>query len=275
MVSNDVQEKLTNQLVEYCKLRGFSPRTIDTYTSVLHAYLTFLTKSSLKADHDSVKKYLLSLTLKPNSVRLHRAALASFFKHILNWPFSQNDIPLKKRPKTLPKAISKTHIQQMIYHTENFKHQLIIKLLYSCGLRLAELQHLKREDIDFEQGIVTIRSGKGNKDRHTTISQTLKTDLLKYYATHNFPTAYVLQGRKGKYSTKAIQQVILQAGKRIDKHVTPHMLRHSFATHLLEAGVSLRHIQVLLGHASLETTQIYTHIANSDLAKLPNPLDNL
>lgn len=275
MVREDVENQLLTELRNYCSLRGLSKRTAETYASVVKQYLAFLATKEAKLGHESVKNYLLSLELKRNSVRLHRAALATFFAEIIGLPFTPEQVPTQRRHESLPKVLSKGTVKEMIEQTTNEKHQLIIKLLYSCGLRLSELHNLKREHIDFDRGTLLVEAGKGGKDRHTIISQLLKQDFLRYYATHSLKTAYVFEGRKGKYSKKSIQKAVKQAGRRVGVDASPHALRHSFATHLLESGVSLRHIQLLLGHASPETTQIYTHVARTELARLPNPLDGL
>ncbi len=275
MVTEDVERRLLKQLEDICALKGLSGQTVRAYSSVLAQYFAYLRHKETKLGHESVKDYLLTRKVNPNSLRLHRAALQFLFTHILDSPFSFNQIPIKKRPKQLPKALSRQAVKTMIDSTENPKHKLIVQLLYSCGLRLSELVNLRRDDIDFDRGLVHVRKGKGSKDRYTTISQSLQSALLRYYATNTFATPYILEGRNGKYSKKSVQKVVEQAGKRAAVKATPHTLRHSFATHLLEAGVSLRHIQQLLGHASLDTTQVYTHIANSDIAAIPNPLDRL
>jgi len=166
-----------------------------------------------------------------------------------------------KKENQLPKVISKEKIKQMIDLTENLKHKLIIKLFYSSGLRLQEMINLKRKDIDFERKLLNVKKGKGKKDRVTLISEALKLDLLKYYSNNVFKTEYVFEGRNGKYTK----------GTR----ATPHMLRHSFATHLLEQGTDIRHIQKLLGHSDLKTTEIYTPVSNKDLSDIISPLDNL
>jgi len=275
VVRDDVEQRLLKQLAEHCKLRGLSARTIDTYSSVVRQYLGFLTKQQIKLSHESVKDYLLSLSLKRNSIRLHRAALATFFSEIIGLPFTSEQVPAQRKQESLPTVLSKQTVKAMIEQTANEKHQLIIKLLYSCGLRLSELHNLKREHVDFDRGTLLVKAGKGGKDRHTIISQALKQDFLRYYTNHSLKTPYIFEGRSGKYSKKSIQKVVEQAGLRAGVDASPHALRHSFATHLLESGVSLRHIQLLLGHASPETTQIYTHVARTDMARLPNPLDGL
>ena len=159
--------------------------------------------------------------------------------------------------------------------TENLKHRLIIKILYSTGLRLQELVDLKRKDIDFERKILNVRRGKGNKDRITLFPENIKMDLLKYYSNNIFKTEYVFEGRNGKYTKKSVQKVLDSAGKKVGIKITPHMLRHSFAIHLLETGTDIRFIQKLLGHSDISTTQLYTHVSNHALQNIKSPLDSL
>jgi len=191
----------------------------------------------------------------------------------LNKPFTTQEVPIKKKEKKLPKVLSKKEIKALIDNTSNIKHRLIIKLLYSSGLRLQELINLKRKDLDFDRNLIHIVKGKGNKDRITILSNSIKTDLLRYFSKSEFNTPYVLEGRHGRYSKKSVQNVLNRAGKRIGVKVHPHMLRHSFATHLLEAGTDIRHIQKLLGHTDLKTTQIYTKVSVKHLARIKSPLD--
>jgi len=261
------------ELKKECILRGYSLRTYETYLNFVQQYLTFVKKTGLNLSTESVKCYLLSLERAVNTNRLAYASLRFFFKAVLNKPFTLEEVPIKKKEKSLPKVLSKNQIKQMFEKTQNLKHRLIIKLLYSSGLRLQELVNLKREDIDVEKNIIRVRKGKGAKDRITIIGESLKMELLKYYSISDFKTKYVFEGRKGKYSKKSVEEVCKQAGRRIDIKVTPHMLRHSFATHLLESGVDIRYIQALLGHSDVKTTQIYTNVASKKLEQLPNPLD--
>jgi len=224
-------------------------------------------------NHKSVRYYLLSLNLGINSCRLHYAALRFFFSKILKEPFTLEEVPIKKRLKQLPKVISKNDILKMISNTKNLKHKLIIETLYSSGLRLSELQNLKRKNIDFDNNTINVHLGKGKKDRITILSPSLFVDLLKYISKTDFKTSYLFEGRTGKYSKKTIQKVIEKAGKTIGIKATPHMLRHSFATHLLEQGTSIHTIKNLLGHKSVKTTQIYTKTTKLNLKEIPNPLD--
>lgn len=269
------KEELLQKLKERCILRGFSKQTIKSYIYNVSKFLEFIEKSGLNLVQGSVKSYLLSQNVSINTSRLQHASISFFFREILNKPFSLEEIPIKKKEKKLPKVISKEKIKQMIEITENLKHKLVIKLLYSSGLRLQELINLKRKDIDFERNVLNVRKGKGNKDRITLISEGLKLDLLKYYSNTNFQTEFVFEGRHGKYTKKSVQKILDLAGKKLGIKVTPHMLRHSFATHLLEVGTDIRHIQKLLGHSDLSTTEIYTHVSTKDLSKIKSPLDNL
>lgn len=202
-------------------------------------------------------------------------AIRFFFLEVLDSPIKLKDIPLMKKEKTLPKTISKEKIKIIINNCDNIKHRLVIKFLYSSGLRLSELINLKRKDIDFDNNLIFIRLGKGSKDRVTLLSPNLKDDLLKYYSFSEFKTEYIFEGRKGKYSKKSVQKILERLGKKIGTKIHPHMLRHSFATHLLEQGTDIRYIQKLLGHSSSSTTEIYTHVANKDLKNIKSPLDNL
>ena len=269
------KEEYLQNLKERCILRGFSNQTIKSYSYHVKKFIEFIEKSRLNLSSESVKLYLLSKDLSINSCRLQYASISFFFREILKRPFSFNEVPIKKKEKQLPKIISKKGIKEMIENTENLKHKLIIKLLYSSGLRLQELINLKRKDIDFERGIINVEKGKGKKDRVTLISENLKMDLLKYYSNNFFKTEYIFEGRNGKYTKKSVQKVLNEAGKRIKTRVTPHMLRHSFATHLLESGTDIIHIQKLLGHSDLKTTEIYTHVSTKDLSKIKSPLDSI
>ena len=264
------------EVKDRCVLHGFSKQTIKSYSYHVGKFLDFILRSRLNLDDRSVKSYLLVQDrLSVNSVRLQYASISFFFREVLGKQFSFDDVPIKKKEKQLPKVISKGKIKEMLESVDNLKHLLIIKLFYSSGLRLQELIDLKRKDIDFERGILNVRKGKGAKDRVTIISESLKLDLLKYYSNNIFNTEYVFEGRNGKYTKKSVQKVLENIGKKIGIKVTPHILRHSFATHLLEQGTDLRYIQKLLGHSDVKTTEIYTHVSTKDLVNIKSPLDNL
>ena len=275
MLDEAKKQDYLQKIADECKLRGFSRQTLKAYSYWVVKYLDFIIKNRFNLGNSSVRYYFLSLDLSVNSSRLCYAALRFFFANILNRPFTTDEIPIKKKEKTLPKVLSKQQIKLVLNETKNLKHKLIIKMLYSTGLRLQELINLKRTDIDFDNNILFVRKGKGKKDRITIISENIKLDLLKYYSQYEFKTNYVFEGRKNKYSKKSVQLILHNASKKLKFRIHPHMLRHSFATHLLEQGTDIRIIQKLLGHSDLNTTEIYTRVANKDLKKIKNPLDFL
>ena len=160
----------------------------------------------------------------------------------------------------------------MIISTNNIKHKLVIMFLYYAGLRLDEARNIKWQDIDFDREIIHLKTAKGDKERVVFLHKKL-IDMLKLYGTNKEGSIFVSQ-KYGKYNKRTIQQIIKFASKKvgIKKNVTPHTLRHSFATHLLESGADIRYIQQLLGHKDLRTTQIYTHVASKDIKKLADLL---
>ncbi|MBS3108196.1 tyrosine-type recombinase/integrase [Candidatus Woesearchaeota archaeon] len=255
------------------KLKGFSPKTIKCYTYHIEKFLKTITKSRELITNQDIKAYLINLINEgytSSTIRLTEAALTSFFKKL-----KIEDLPRPKKAKTLPKVLSKQEIKSLIDVTDNLKHKLAIELLYSSGMRVSEIINLKKSDIDIEKNRLFVRAGKGNKDRITIYSNSLNKRLLKYILTVN--SEYLFPGRKGKYTVKSVQKILDIARKKanMQKKVTPHMLRHSFATHLLEQGVDTRIIQKLLGHENIRTTQIYTKVSDASFDKINNPLDNL
>jgi len=248
-------------------LRGFSPRTVETYLYHIRDFLAFCGSYQKEKKRD----YLLFLLQKgknSSSVRLASAAIDFYVGAILrSEPLT---VPLPKRKKTLPRSLSKEQIKAMVQSCFNTKHRLLIELLYSSGLRLNELRNLCFEDIDFERNVIRVRDGKGGKDRVTIISKAT-LESLKELSGQGF----VFRGRKGRYSQRSVQAVVAEAASKakIPFKATPHMLRHSFATHLLESGVDIRYIQELLGHERLATTQIYTKVAIHKLVTIKSPLD--
>ncbi|MDP3727849.1 MAG: tyrosine-type recombinase/integrase, partial [bacterium] len=247
---------------------------------IIQKFLFHIQKSSLCLEEKDVRAYLLHLIEKGygrESVRLIRAALHFYFKNILAKHLSLETVPLPKRAKTLPKVLSSQEIQAIFSVILNPKHKLLLMTAYSSGLRVSELIKLKTTDIDALHGTLTVRAGKGNKDRVTLFAKSLKDMLLQYLCSRKEESCYLFAGRKGHLSVKSVQKILDLAAKKakLGKKVTPHMLRHSFATHLLEQGTDIRYIQSLLGHSRLETTQIYTMVSKTKFSSIQNPLDNL
>lgn len=198
-------------------------------------------------------------------------ALKFFHENVLNTEFEEN-LPLARKSLKLPLVLSKEEINKMIEATNNLKHKVVIMFLYYAGLRLDEVRNLRWEDIDFDREIIHLKTAKGDRERIVFLHRKL-VDMLKIYGAKEEGLVFVSQ-MKGEYSKRTIQQIVKSASRKagLKKNITPHTLRHSFATHLLESGADIRYIQQLLGHKDLKTTQIYTHVANKDIKKLANLL---
>jgi integrase/recombinase XerD len=253
----DQIDSLTNKL----KLKGYSQNTIKRYIDITKKFLI-----SNKTPQD----YLLQFTDKSNStLRTTYFALQFFHEQILHQKFRES-IPLAKNTSKLPSVLNKTQIQDMINITINPKHKLCIMFLYYAGLRLNELRNLEWQDIDFERETIHIKDSKGNKDRVVFLHGKI-TEFINNIGKGTCGLVLISE-RGSKYNNRTIQEIVKVASKKssINKKVTPHTLRHSFATHLLEAGADIRYIQKLLGHKSIQTTQIYTHVANKDIKNLAN-----
>lgn len=273
----DYEEILIN-LSEELKLRGFSLKTRSAYLYNSGKFLQWIKRTSKSISNDTVRRYFLYLNKKgydTNTIRQIRASICFLFKNALLENINLENIPIPKKKKSLPKVLSQQEVLKIIRNIKNPKHRLIVKIIYSSGLRVSELINLKRVNIDSDKNLVHVVQSKGKKDRMTILSEKVKKDLFDYLCKTKFKTEYLFEGRDGKYSVKAVQKILEKASKVINKKVTPHMLRHSFATHLLEAGTDIRYIQKLLGHSKLETTSIYTHVAKKDYLDIKSPLDNL
>ena len=227
-----------------------------------------------------IQQYMKELILEGKSdsfVNQMINAIKFYYEIVLQMPnrFYELDRPIKR--EQLPKVISKESVIKMIDGTTNLKHKCLIALIYSAGLRRSEALALLPEHINSDRMTIRIVNGKGGKDRITTLSIYL-LDLLRTYFKEYRPKHYLFEGQKGgQYSATSVLKVIREAGYKagINIKVTTHMLRHSFATHLLEDGTDLRKIQNLLGHNSLKTTEIYTHVATNFQLGVKNPLDSL
>jgi integrase/recombinase XerD len=204
-----------------------------------------------------------------------------FFNYVVGNDWSIKHIPFQKKHKTLPVVLNPEEIKTLLAVIQNPKYYAIAATLYGAGLRISECLNLQIKDIDSTNLVITVRDGKGKKDRQTVLSNRLLQILRDYYRNSKIkPDSYLFPTRKDKnkpFSKRQTQDFIRQAGldAGIKKPVSPHVLRHSFATHLLENGTNLRKIQVILGHKSLKTTSIYTHLAKDFLKEVQSPLDNL
>lgn len=271
---DDILKRLRTEMM----LRGFSKQTSKIYLFYNSKFLEYINKSPEEVIEDDIKEYLaykMSDDLVSNgSISLIKAALKFYYSEILG-----KNLSLTKTPRTtkrLPIVLSKKEIKDLLDKTENIKHRLLIELLYSTGLRLSECINLKYNDLDLNENIGWVRMGKGTKDRIFIISDMFKKDLLDYMEKKGYHE-YVFTVNGRKMSTRGVQHAIKNSAERagIKKNIHVHTLRHSFATHLLENGVDIRKIQHLLGHSSLQTTQIYTQVSSEEIKKIKSPLDML
>ena len=256
--------ELIGQLIEEIKLRKYSYQTGKAYISITKRFL----KSS-----KTPREFLLDYSNKSRStMRTTYFALKFFHEKVLHKKFDEN-LPLAKKSHKLPVVLSREEINKMIKETSNLKHKLILMHLYYAGLRLNEIRNLRWCDIDFDRELIHIKIAKGEKERIVFLHPKLR-ETLKLYGTGKNHSLILKSERNKKYSEKTIQEIVKNAARKTDitKKVTPHTLRHSFATHLLEGGADIRYIQQLLGHKNLQTTQIYTHIANKDIRRLADLL---
>ena len=267
------------QFLNKLKVRRHSPKTIYNYEQALLKLAQYYNKSPLDISTEEIEKYLLYelevQKLAPATVNLHIGAFKKFFELIVPHSTVMKPISKVKSVKKLPIILTSSEIADMIRCTDNIKHRAMIELMYSSGIRLSELVNLRPCDIDGKSMLVHVVRGKGEKERYTVISAHALQALRDYYLRYH-PLMYLFEGPKHKqYSVRSVGKVIRSAAKRAGtkKNVTPHTLRHSFATHLLEQNVNLRTIQKLLGHSNIKTTTIYTHVSNATITNIVNPLD--
>lgn len=253
-----------NKLSEELRLRKYSRQTEKAYLSIIRNFI----QSGLQP-----REFLLGYADKSrSSIRSAYFALKFFYENVLRQKFDEN-IPLAKSKGKLPVVLNKEEISNMLEATLNLKHRLVLMFLYYTGIRLNEIVNLKWEDMDFQRGTIHLKTAKGEKERIIFLHEKLK-NFIEYFNIKREGLVFI-SNLGGKYNKKTIEMIVRNAARKagMAKRITPHTLRHSFATHLLEAGADIRHIQKLLGHSNLQTTQIYTHVANKDIKKLANLLE--
>ena len=261
------------------QLKKYANNTVKSYIHAFEAFINHHKVNELiEINENDVRNYILKLIQENKSDSYINIAINSikfYYESVLGMPNRFYQIERPRKGKKLPKVISKEDVLKIIANTNNLKHKCIVSILYSSGIRRSELIHLKITDIDSKRMLIRIEAAKGKKDRYTILSHTLLKDLRDYYKQWK-PEKYIIEGVYGKqYSAQSVGKIVTNAAKKagIRITVTPHMLRHSFATHLLEDGIDIRQIQVLLGHSSTKTTEIYTHVATTTFNKIKNPLD--
>lgn len=264
------------------ELKGFSPNTQKLYLTHVKQFVEHFKKSPLDLGESEIKEYLHFLITERNLSNSYisgaYSALKFLYETTLKRKWEMEGIPRTKRQKRLPIILSKEEVKRLIDVTTNIKHKAILTTIYSGGLRVSEAANLKLKDIDSSNMQIRIEQGKGNKDRCTILSDKNLEFLRRYYQLYH-PTTWLFPGQSVEepITSRTIQRIFEQSKQKaaINKDVTVHSLRHSFATHLLEAGTDIYHIQLLLGHSSVKTTSIYIHLTNKNLLKLKSPLDTI
>jgi len=279
-----VSEQMKKELLR----RRYSNHTVKTYLSMLTHFFSYYNGNISVTGKQDVLDYLCMLAKNGYSGSFQNQAVNAIkflLEKVMGRERQTYYIDRPRKARRLPEVLSKKEISLILAQIENKKHFAIVSLIYSGGLRISELLNMKIKDIDSKRMLIMIRQGKGNKDRQVMLSQKMLSILREYYMFYR-PKNFLFEGQlqEGEpenlskpYSSQSVQKIIKRATNSagILKHVTPHTLRHSYATHLYEAGVNLRSIQVLLGHNSSKTTEIYTHVSQVHLRDIKSPIDDI
>ena len=275
------QQVVLDRFLQMLALRRYSESTVQSYRSSFVPFLLhFSPRLPIELQKQDILDYMAALIQsRPISESYQNSiinAIKFYYEAVEGMPRTVYELPRPKKPEQLPKVLDKEEIKRMIALTTNEKHICILMLLYGAGLRLSEVISLKPADVDMHRKVIHVLAAKGKKDRDVTLSMR-QIEALNRYWEHNPKGEWVFEGQRSgsPYSARSIQLVVHEAAIRagIERKVTPHMLRHSYATHLLEAGTDIRYIQDALGHASIKTTEVYTHVARN--RKPVSPLDDL
>ena len=280
---NTSQKEKIKQFKYWLQSKRYAESTIGTYVDSIQTFLRYYeTKSMTEITNDDLiafnNQYILANHFSASYQNQIVNAVKLFFRSVENKQLQPELIHRPKTQKLLPNVLSKEEIKLILNAHGNIKHKTMLSLIYSCGLRRSELLNLKLNDIDSKRGLVIIRQSKGRKDRVAPLSDKILILLRDYYHAYK-PTLWLFEGqdRSNKYDERSLQNVLKQALEKchINKPVSLHWLRHSYATHLLENGTDLRYIQEILGHSSSRTTEIYTHVSNQNIQRITSPFDNL
>lgn len=274
--------KLLDDFINLLKIKRYSYNTINAYKNILLKFFSFYKNSDpeelSKSDIEYFINYQVTIVGISQSYQKQMVgALKFLYNELLRRNYDLFYLYPDRREYKLPQILSMKEVKKLLDSINNIKHKAMISTLYSCGLRLEELLNLKAEDIDSQRMFIRINSGKGKKDRNVVLPEKLLIILRKYYKIYK-PKDYLFEGQNGsKYSSTSVQKIMKKALSKagINKKATPHTLRHSFASHLLESGTDIRVIQEILGHNSIKTTQIYTHISSANIGSVRSPFDDL
>ena len=283
IIGSDLSETNKNRLMQYRNyLEGqrLSQSTVNTYSTFIALMLEYLQETPLsEIDNEKIRLFVEHIISKKKyGISTHRqliSAVKHFGQLFRETRIEGLDLNRPKKSQYLPSVLSQQEIIDLLRATTNLKHRATLALLYSAGMRISEIIQLELRHIDIDRRQINIRQAKGRKDRNVMLAESFIPLLANYVATYR-PKTYFIEGVNGTlYSPTGIRAFLKKSCQRakIRKRVTPHTLRHSYATHLIENGVGLRHVQELLGHSKPETTMIYTHVAQKDLLSIKSPLD--
>jgi len=276
------KQKELEQFHYYLESQRYSKSTQSAYMGFISSFLGYFTnQESISISLAEIHRYNSQVIIRNGySVSYQRqfiGALKLFYGYVIHCSFKIEDLERPLKEKRLPEVLNKQEIKAILRNTRNIKHRGILSTIYSAGLRIGELLNLRLRDIDANRMLLRVEMSKGRKDRYIKLSQANLVLLREYYKKYR-PKYYLFEGPGGnQYSGGSIRKILARACHKssIKKRVTPHTLRHSYATHMLELGVDLRYVQAMLGHSKPETTMIYTHISTAKIQNLANPFDEL
>lgn len=273
---------LPSEYLEKLIRKRYSQNTIKTYVTYMRSFMEeFYNRDIDSLTTGDINDYILKLIrtkgISPSQQNQRINAIKFYYEKVAGLEKQLYYVERPKKSRELPKVISEIEVLAILKAIKNLKHKSIIATIYSAGLRRSELINLRKQDIFFSRKLIFIRGAKGKKDRTSVLAESLST-VLKSYLGEFKPNYWLFEGvNRNQYSASSIAKILQRGAYNagIDKKITPHMLRHSFATHMLEQGVDIRYIQTILGHGSSKTTEIYTHVSNRSLSKIKSPLDNI
>lgn len=277
-----VPVNIPTEYTRILKQRHYAKSTYSIYTNYFADFIRhFIDRSLPEISNEEINQYIIDLitfnNISASQQNQRINAIKFYYEKVLEKDKLKYKIDRPRRISQLPNILTLKEIKAMMDVTNNIKHKSIIALLYSAGLRRSELINLEITDIVSEQMLIKVTKSKGNKDRYVGLSKYTLVLLRKYFKKYK-PQQHLFEGYNGRrYSPESVLKLVKRAATHagIKRKVTPHMLRHSFATHHLESGTDLRYIQEFLGHNSSKTTEIYTHVAKTDFSKFKNPLDKI
>ena len=279
-VISEVNTTVINAYIKYLKGKCYSESTVKTYVTFIADFFDYIKDTPLETlTNRDVEKFIENVFIpRKYSISTHRqffSAIKLFKAFYPECNIHELELKRPKKSKLLPTVLSKEEVIDLLRYTRNLKHRAALAMIYSAGLRISELLNLKLAHIDIDRRQITVKNSKGRKDRNIILAQSFIPLMLNYLTSYN-PKLYFIEGKPFQtYSAESVRSFLHKSSSiaGITKRVTPHTLRHSYATHLLENGIDLRYIQELLGHAKPETTMIYTHVTKKDLLKIESPLD--